>query len=236
MMDLFQLLSSPDVNWWTGVVWIIVMFLSAVWSLILTAPIHCRASIAETLMQWHISTNLMKKQTHPNLGWLHFQVNYSLKPLHYYSIYPTHNHVRCRTDICGGQRSRTVRYGGDDADGVCVWWVCGADGVWLEMFGVCARSRRAVFVGRFWRWTCSWLYICSSQHTESGQLHTHLDTMHVYDSIWISGIKLLFYICELSWWFIDVAFMIVLLQVYSIGCGFMFRNVSLRDVWFGWKN
>ncbi len=28
MMDLFQLLSSPDVNWWTGVVWIIVMFLS----------------------------------------------------------------------------------------------------------------------------------------------------------------------------------------------------------------
>ncbi len=64
-----QLLSSPDVNWWTGVVWIIVMFLSAVWTLILTAPIHCRASIAETLMQRHISTNLMKKQTHPNLGW-----------------------------------------------------------------------------------------------------------------------------------------------------------------------
>ncbi len=41
MLDLFHLLSSPDVNWWTGVVWIIVMFLSA---LILTAPIHCRAS------------------------------------------------------------------------------------------------------------------------------------------------------------------------------------------------
>ncbi len=28
MLYLFQLLSSPDVNWWTGVVWIIVMFLS----------------------------------------------------------------------------------------------------------------------------------------------------------------------------------------------------------------
>ncbi len=28
MLDLFQFLSSPDVNWWTGVVWIIVMFLS----------------------------------------------------------------------------------------------------------------------------------------------------------------------------------------------------------------
>ncbi len=33
MLDLFQHLSPPDVNWWTGVVWIIV-----------TAPIHCRAS------------------------------------------------------------------------------------------------------------------------------------------------------------------------------------------------
>ncbi len=68
MLDLFHLLSSQDVNWWTGVVWIIVVFLSAVWTLILTAPIHCRASIAETLMQWHISTNLMKKQTHLHLG------------------------------------------------------------------------------------------------------------------------------------------------------------------------
>jgi len=42
-----QLLASQDVSWWTGVVWIIVMFLSAVWTLILTAPIHCRGSIAE---------------------------------------------------------------------------------------------------------------------------------------------------------------------------------------------
>ncbi len=75
---------------WSGVdyLWIIVMFLSAVWTLILTAPIHCRASIAETLMQRHISTNLMKKQTHPNLGWpegehifgkFSFWVNYSFE-------------------------------------------------------------------------------------------------------------------------------------------------------------
>ncbi len=28
MLDLSQLLSSPDVNWWTGLVCIIVMFLS----------------------------------------------------------------------------------------------------------------------------------------------------------------------------------------------------------------
>ncbi len=56
---------------WSGVdyLWIIVMFLSAVWTLILTAPIHCRASIDETLMQWHTSPNLMKKQTHLHLGW-----------------------------------------------------------------------------------------------------------------------------------------------------------------------
>ncbi len=38
-------------------------------NLILTAPIHCRPSIAETLMQRHISTNLMKTQTHPDLRW-----------------------------------------------------------------------------------------------------------------------------------------------------------------------
>ncbi len=35
---------------WTGVVWIIVMFLSAVWTLILTAPIHCRGSISDQIM------------------------------------------------------------------------------------------------------------------------------------------------------------------------------------------
>ncbi len=34
---------------WRGVdyLWIIEMFLSAVWSLILTAPIHCRGSTGE---------------------------------------------------------------------------------------------------------------------------------------------------------------------------------------------
>ncbi len=44
MMDLFiknmQLITSQFINWLTGVMWIIVMFLSAVWSLILMAPIH----------------------------------------------------------------------------------------------------------------------------------------------------------------------------------------------------
>ncbi len=45
------LLFTPKViNWQTVVVWIIVMFLSAVWTLILTAPIHCRGSIGEQEM------------------------------------------------------------------------------------------------------------------------------------------------------------------------------------------
>ncbi len=48
---------------WCGLLWCVYQ------TLILTAPIHCRASIAETLMQRHISTNLMKKQTHPDLRW-----------------------------------------------------------------------------------------------------------------------------------------------------------------------
>ncbi len=54
MKDLFtdtQLLSNLDVNWWTGAMWIIVMFLSAVWTLILTAPIHYRGSIGEEILQ-----------------------------------------------------------------------------------------------------------------------------------------------------------------------------------------
>ncbi len=42
-----QLFDSQDINWWNGVfnyLWIIDMFLSAVWTLILTAPIHWRGS------------------------------------------------------------------------------------------------------------------------------------------------------------------------------------------------
>ncbi len=72
-MDLIftnmQLLSPQDINCWTGVLWIIVMFLSAVWTLILTAPIHCRGSINEQVIELRISPNLMKKQTHLHLGW-----------------------------------------------------------------------------------------------------------------------------------------------------------------------
>ncbi len=52
MSDLFiaRLHSLMD---WSNVdylLWIIVMFLSAVWTLILTAPIHCIGSIAEQVI------------------------------------------------------------------------------------------------------------------------------------------------------------------------------------------
>ncbi len=38
--------------------WIIVIFLSALWTLFLTAPIHCRGSIGEKVMQFYIPPNL----------------------------------------------------------------------------------------------------------------------------------------------------------------------------------
>ncbi len=72
---------------WSGVDYlrIIVMFLSAVWTLNLTAPIHFRGSIGE---KYYISPNLMKKQTHLHLGWPDGEYifckcsfsNYSFKP------------------------------------------------------------------------------------------------------------------------------------------------------------
>ncbi len=44
--------TSQDVDWWTvDYLWIIVMFLSAVWILNLTAPIHCRGSTGEQVME-----------------------------------------------------------------------------------------------------------------------------------------------------------------------------------------
>ncbi len=48
--------------------WIIVMFLSAVCTFILTAPIHCRGSIGDQVMQRYLSKSVqMKKQTHLHL-------------------------------------------------------------------------------------------------------------------------------------------------------------------------
>ncbi len=56
---------------WCGLLWCFyqLMFLMFLSNLILTAPIHCRWSIGEQVIEWHISPNLMKKQTHLHLGW-----------------------------------------------------------------------------------------------------------------------------------------------------------------------
>ncbi len=65
---------------WSGVdyLWMIVMFLSAVWTLILTAPIHCRGSTGEQVMECYISPNLFwwKKQTHLHPGWPEFFIEF----------------------------------------------------------------------------------------------------------------------------------------------------------------
>ncbi len=62
----------------TGV-WII-MYLSAVWTLILMAPIHCRGW-ARDVRHIFSKSVLMKKQTHIHLGWTEgedISVNYNL--------------------------------------------------------------------------------------------------------------------------------------------------------------
>ncbi len=53
-MDFWSTGRSVKMDCGLGYIW----FLSAVWTLILTAPIHCRASIAETLMQRHFSKSI----------------------------------------------------------------------------------------------------------------------------------------------------------------------------------
>ncbi len=50
--------------------WIIVMFLSAVWTFILTAPIHCRGSIDDQVMLNLSKSVMIKKQIHLHLEWL----------------------------------------------------------------------------------------------------------------------------------------------------------------------
>ncbi len=79
MLDLFNLLSSPDVNWWTGVLWIIVMFLSdshsdGTHSL---QSIHCWDTDAEThFYKPDEETNSSWSQMNWGWGYLHFWLNY----------------------------------------------------------------------------------------------------------------------------------------------------------------
>ncbi len=56
---------------WSGVdyLWIIVMFLSAVWTLILTAPIHCGGSIGEQVMLYYYFSK-SDKETNSSTSWI----------------------------------------------------------------------------------------------------------------------------------------------------------------------
>ncbi len=83
MLDLFQLLSSPDVNWWTGVVWIIVMFLSVSHSdgTHSLQSIHCWDTDAETHFykpdeETNSSTSQMILRVSTYSDNVHFWVNY----------------------------------------------------------------------------------------------------------------------------------------------------------------
>ncbi len=51
-MHFFLLLLKDIKMDWSGVdyLWIILMYLSAIWTLFLTAPIHCRGSISEQVI------------------------------------------------------------------------------------------------------------------------------------------------------------------------------------------
>ncbi len=67
---------------WCGYLWIIVMFLSTVWTLILTAPIHCRGADVIQLMKY-IYSNLFKQINLPKgkyifskfLFWGNYSIN-----------------------------------------------------------------------------------------------------------------------------------------------------------------
>ncbi len=86
MVDLV-ILSSQDVNWWTGVVWIIVMFLSAVWTLILTAPIHIHCWDSDAMLHFSKSDEETNSSTSwMAWGWVHFNfwMKYSFNPHRYW--------------------------------------------------------------------------------------------------------------------------------------------------------
>ncbi len=111
MMVLFltitHLFTSQDINWWTGVMWIIVMFLSAVWTLILTAPIHCRwwkvnESICLAIIALHIYYFNLARWTcwvtswEPLLWWLK-ACQRCLKPSsNHTNVHPNTNSLLCQ--------------------------------------------------------------------------------------------------------------------------------------------
>ncbi len=66
-----QLVASQDFNWWTGVLWITWELLWCFYHLFgLSFWRHPFTSIGEQVMEFYISPNLRKNQTHRHLRWL----------------------------------------------------------------------------------------------------------------------------------------------------------------------
>lgn len=84
MVDLFftniQLLTSQDVYCSTGLLWIVVLFLSFVWTLILMAPIHCKGSIGGQVISKLVP---MTKQIVQHLGWPEGEYVFSILSEHF---------------------------------------------------------------------------------------------------------------------------------------------------------
>ncbi len=77
-----QLFASQDANWWTGVVWItcwllcFFLSLSAVWTLILTAPIHNKGSIWWASVMLNVSKSVLMKKTNLECFNVNFYVTF----------------------------------------------------------------------------------------------------------------------------------------------------------------
>ncbi len=72
--------------------WIIVILLSAVWTLILTAPIHCRGSTGEKVMYAEFLQICSDKETRLHLRWpevenCHIWVNYFKNKIGSHTLY-----------------------------------------------------------------------------------------------------------------------------------------------------
>ncbi len=92
MLDLFELLSSPDVNWWTGVVWIIVMFFIRLsfWRHPFTAEHPLLRHFSKSDEETNSSTSWM------DWWWGHFQPIFIFVWTVLWRFWHQHFHFHCR--------------------------------------------------------------------------------------------------------------------------------------------
>ncbi len=176
MLDLFHLLSSPDVNWWTGVVWIIVMFLSdshsdGTHSL---QSIHCWDTDAETHFyksdeETNSSIYILSKFSAHFHFWLHYffnliriSISSFSKALVFFCIVVT---FVCLTplDACDGQSSLVV--------------YCWNSAVCLTPFMCTQYTQKCLFSGGWWvkTHTHARTHACTHARTHA-HTHTHTHT------------------------------------------------------------